>query len=119
MSGNEVPEDLQARIRELLEGRVLLEREAQRLSAENRCLREEILASHDVETIIGASASFAGAVASARRVAATDATVLVSGEPGTGKELIARLIHSASPRAAHTCLKQDCTALPESELERA
>jgi formate hydrogenlyase transcriptional activator len=119
MSGNEAPEDLQARIRELLEGRVLLEREAQRLAAENRCLREEILGYHDVDTIIGASASFAGAVASARRVAPTDATVLVSGEPGTGKELIARLIHSASQRATHTCLKQDCSVLPEAELERA
>jgi len=55
--------------------------------------------------------------AMARRVSATDATILLTGESGTGKELVARALHNLSPRAAHPFVPVNCAALPEDLLE--
>jgi len=100
--------------------RVLMEREQQRLQSQNRYLQEEIKAVHNFEEIIGASPGLLRVLESVRRVAPTDATVLINGETGTGKELIARAIHSASRRADRPFIKLNCAALPaglvESEL---
>ena len=100
--------------------RVLMEQEQTKLRAQNRYLQEEIKSVHNFEEIIGASAGLLRVLESVRRVAPTDATVLISGETGTGKELIARAIHSASSRADRPFIKLNCAALPpglvESEL---
>jgi PAS domain S-box-containing protein len=100
--------------------RVLLEREQARLRAQNVYLQEEIKSVHNFEEIIGASAGLLKVLQGVARVAATDSTVLVCGETGTGKELIARAIHSGSRRADKPFIKLNCAALPaglvESEL---
>jgi formate hydrogenlyase transcriptional activator len=76
--------------------------------------------STDFEGIIGESATLKRALSDARIVASNDATVLILGETGTGKELIARAIHRMSPRKAAGFIKLNCAALPlglmESEL---
>jgi PAS domain S-box-containing protein len=100
--------------------RVLMEQEKARLAAENIYLQEEIKAVHNFEEIIGQSPPLLDALEKVNRVAKTDATVLITGETGTGKELIARAIHSASNRRDKPLIKVNCAALPaglvESEL---
>ncbi len=100
--------------------RVLMERERARLAAENVYLREEIKAVHNFEEIVGQSPALLGALEKVNRVAKTDTTVIITGETGTGKELIARAIHSASHRHEKPLIKVNCAALPaglvESEL---
>src|SRR5207344_1795382 len=63
--------------------------------------------------IIGASAGLREVLERVSRVAATGSTVLITGETGTGKELVARAIHAGSPRARRTLVKVNCAALPE------
>jgi PAS domain S-box-containing protein len=100
--------------------RVLLEREQARLQAQNRYLQEEIQAAHNFREIVGNSAAVRALLAKVRRVAATDASVLIQGESGTGKELLAQAIHAASRRRDKPLIKVNCAALPaglvESEL---
>jgi formate hydrogenlyase transcriptional activator len=100
--------------------KVLLEREQARLRAQNIYLQEEIKSVHNFEEIVGRSAGLAHVLEDVSRVAPTDATVLILGETGTGKELIARAIHSRSRRAERPFIKINCAALPaglvESEL---
>jgi PAS domain S-box-containing protein len=100
--------------------RVLMERERARLAAENVYLREEIQSVHNFKEIIGQSPALLDAMEKVNRVARTEATVLITGETGTGKELVARAIHSASPRRDKPLIKVNCAALPgglvESEL---
>jgi PAS domain S-box-containing protein len=100
--------------------RVLAERERARLQEQNLYLREEIKAEHDFEHIVGRSPALLEVLAHAGRVAATDTTVLVTGETGTGKELVARAVHSAGKRKDRPLIKVNCAALPaglvESEL---
>jgi PAS domain S-box-containing protein len=97
--------------------RILLEREQERLQAQNVYLREEIKAVHNFEEIIGSSSGLVGVLRDVRRVAPTDATVLILGETGTGKELIARAIHSSSNRADKPFIKINCAALPAGLIE--
>jgi formate hydrogenlyase transcriptional activator len=69
------------------------------------------------EQIIGSSPALEAVLAKVVRVAATESTVLVEGETGTGKELIARAIHNLSPRCGHALIKVNCAAIPMDLLE--
>ncbi len=84
-----------------------------RLEDENLALKEEIAASVATGGIIGTSAALHQVLERVRLVAATDSTVLITGETGTGKELVARAIHTASPRAPRALIRVNCAALPE------
>jgi formate hydrogenlyase transcriptional activator len=97
--------------------RILLEREQERLQAQNIYLREEIKSVHNFEEIVGSSRGLVGVLRDVQRVAPTDATVLIFGETGTGKELIARATHSASNRADKPFIKINCAALPAGLIE--
>jgi len=69
------------------------------------------------EQIIGDSAALRIVLGQVERVAAADSTVLIQGETGTGKELIAHAIHNASPRSGHPLIKLNCAAIPFDLLE--
>ena len=97
--------------------RIAQVRERQRLIMENRELREALQERHRVEGIIGESGRMQEVLSLVRRVAGSDATILIQGESGTGKELIARAIHYASPRAGAPLVSVNCAALPETLLE--
>jgi len=84
---------------------------------ENFALREEIRMQFADHNLVGNSGAFRHVLESARRVAASTATVLIQGETGTGKELIANLIHQNSPRANAAFITVNCGALAESLLE--
>ena len=90
---------------------VHVKRERAVLRAQKRQLRAEIDALHDVQAMVGQSAAHRRILDEIRRLAATSASVLVSGEPGTGKELVARAIHAAGPRAQRPFTRLDCSAL--------
>ncbi len=97
--------------------RVLMEQEQARLTAQNVYLQEEIKSVHNFEEIVGQSPALLEVIDKVNRVAVTDSTVLITGETGTGKELIARAIHSASPRRDKPLIKLNCAALPSSLVE--
>ena len=97
--------------------RVLMEQEKARLAAENVYLQEEIKSVHNFDEIVGQSPALLDVLEKVHRVARTDATVLITGETGTGKELIARAIHSASHRHDKPLIKVNCAALPASLVE--
>ena len=100
--------------------RVLAEREKARLQEQNVYLQEEIKSQHNFEEIIGRAETLQRVLRQVEQVAGTDSTVLITGETGTGKELIARAVHSRSRRRDRPLIKLNCAALPtglvESEL---
>ena len=85
-----------------------------RLQDENLVLREEIDQASMFEEIVGASAALKAVLSHVSKVAPTDSTVLISGETGTGKELIARAIHRHSRRADRAFVSLNCAATPPS-----
>ena len=84
----------------------------EQLQAENRILQDEIVQRSIFEEIVGSSVSLRKVLTSIDRVAPTVSTVLVTGETGTGKELIAHAIHRRSPRSGRALVKVNCAALP-------
>jgi formate hydrogenlyase transcriptional activator len=83
-----------------------------RLTNENVALREEITRSSMFEEIVGSSEPMQRVLDHVSKVAASDSTVLILGETGTGKELIARAVHAHSPRSAKAFIRVNCAAIP-------
>lgn len=104
---------------ELDELQMLAERalEQRRIIDENRFLRSELRKKYGFDNIIGSSPDVQRAYVMAAQVAVTNATVLILGETGTGKEYLARTIHYQSHRADGPFIKVNCAALPENLLE--
>jgi DNA-binding NtrC family response regulator len=102
---------------EQLEARVARAVEHARLVREVTTLRAERAARFAPGQVVGSNAEFRAAVELARRVAPTRSTVLITGETGTGKEVIAGLVHGHSQRADAPFVKVNCAALPETLLE--
>ncbi len=88
-----------------------------RLQEENIYLQEEIKTDYNFEEIIGGSRALKKVLKAVEMVATTDTTVLLLGETGTGKELVARAIHHLSPRQHRTLVKVNCAALPTGLIE--
>jgi len=84
-----------------------------RMRAENLALREEVDQTSMFEEIVGTSAPLRAVLARVSRVAPTDSTVLITGETGTGKELVARAIHRGSTRSSHPFVGVNCAAIPQ------
>jgi DNA-binding NtrC family response regulator len=91
--------------------------EMRELRDENRQLKEELGRRYEFDNIIGRSPAMQEIFATITRVAPTRATVLLAGESGVGKDLIARAIHFHSPRRSKPLVKINCTALPENLME--
>ncbi len=89
-------------------------RAEERLQHENVVLREEIDKASMFEEVVGASPAIQAVLSAVTKVAPMDSTVLLTGETGTGKELIARAIHKNSPRSAGAFIAVNCAAIPES-----
>jgi PAS domain S-box-containing protein len=127
--GSEFPVDIMLGPIKSSEGRLVLtvirdlsERKAaeealRRSEEEKRYLEEELTTTHGFEEIIGESAGLKRVLKQVEQVAPTDATVLILGETGTGKELIARAIHRLSPRHDRAFVKLNCSAIPAGLLE--
>jgi PAS domain S-box-containing protein len=108
-------------VTEQYEARVALETAFEQIKAlkdqlynENVALREEIDRSSMFEEIVGESPALQAVLAHVVKVAPTDSTVLITGETGTGKELIARAIHKRSQRATRAFVSANCAAIPAS-----
>jgi len=97
-----------------------LQRLRDQLQAENVYLQEEIRSEHNFDELVGSAPALCALLDKVTRVAASDAAVLIHGETGTGKELIARALHNRSPRRDRPLMKVNCGAisagLVESEL---
>ncbi len=91
--------------------------EMRELRDENRRLREELGRRYQFDNIVGRSSAMQEIFAIVARVAPTRATVLLAGESGTGKDLIARAIHHHSPRRDRPFVKINCTTIPEHLME--
>jgi formate hydrogenlyase transcriptional activator len=99
--------DREVRIAQL-EARVV---ELERFQRERTYLREESRIERDLRPLTGESAAMKAVRLAIQQVAATDSTVLILGETGTGKELVARAIHQLSPRREHLLAAVNCAAL--------
>ena len=91
--------------------------ERRELRAENRYLREQLDARYGVDGLVGRSPAMRDLVALVATVAPTNSTILITGETGTGKELVARAIHQASLRKQQRFIALNCSAIPETLLE--
>ena len=91
--------------------------EKRALVLENQAYRDQLAAAHHGERIIGHSTVMQKLIAEVEKIAPSDSTVLILGQTGTGKEVIADAIHAASPRCDKAMVKINCAAIPEDLLE--
>jgi DNA-binding NtrC family response regulator len=91
--------------------------EQRRLKSENAYLRAQLDARYRFEGLVGKSHAMARLLQLLETVAATNSTILITGETGTGKEVVARAIHHNSPRRAQRFVALNCSAIPETLLE--
>jgi formate hydrogenlyase transcriptional activator len=96
----------------LLQALVEIKKLQDQLSKENIVLREEVDRTSMFEEIVGASPALKAVLARIDKVAPTDSIVFITGETGTGKELVARAIHKRSPRASRAFVSVNCAAIP-------
>ena len=89
----------------------------ERLATEKLYLEDEIRVDNNIGTMVGGALAFQSVLKGIQIVAPTDSTVLILGETGTGKELVARAIHELSGRARGSFIKVNCAAIPSSLLE--
>ena len=127
--GSEFPADIMLGPVETAEGRIVLsvirdltekraaEEALRRSELQKRYLEEELNTEARFEEIIGESVGLKRVLKLVETVSATDVTVLILGETGTGKEVIARAIHHLSPRNEHVMVKLNCAAIPAGLLE--
>jgi formate hydrogenlyase transcriptional activator len=102
---------------ELAEANERLAQLSARLAQEKLYLEEEIRTEGRFDEVVGESPHLTDVLRQVEAVAATDSAVLITGETGTGKELIARAVHRLSPRAERTFVKLNCAAIPTGLLE--
>lgn len=102
---------------ELVSALTEVKRLKEQLEAENRYLRAEVLGGPALDEMIGKSEALSTAKQQVRQVAPTDATVLILGETGVGKELFGRAVHGLSPRRDRALIKVNCATLPSSLIE--
>ena len=100
-------------LRHALDGAI----EQRRLKSENAWLREQLQQRYSFEGIVGRSRVMRDLFQTLETVARTASTILISGETGTGKEVVARAIHHASPRRGQRFVALNCSAIPENLLE--
>ncbi|MFV0423206.1 sigma-54-dependent transcriptional regulator [Oleidesulfovibrio sp.] len=105
------------RTRELREAYETIKELKAEVDNDNSYLREEIFQKHNFGHIVGQSTPLKGLLTLIKQVAKTDSTALLLGETGTGKELIARAIHSSSGRNSRPLIKVDCASLPPTLIE--
>src|SRR6476660_769687 len=91
--------------------------EQRRLKSENAYLRAQLDERHRLEGLIGKSPPMKRLFQLLETIAATNSTILITGETGTGKEVVARAIHHNSPRKTHRFVALNCSAIPETLLE--
>jgi len=102
---------------ELLKAYAEIKELKDRLQEENVYLKKEIEVIHGHKDIVGNSEAIRRVLRQVEQVAGTDSTVLIQGNTGTGKELMANAIHSLSPRKARSLIKVNCAALPATLIE--
>ncbi len=113
----ELEEKVEERTKELVTANKELEKLRDQLEIENAYLREEVTTEFDYEGIVGNSPAMKQVLSQIKQVAGSDSTVLVQGETGTGKELIARAIHEQSQRQKRAMVKVNCGGIPRELFE--
>jgi transcriptional regulator with GAF, ATPase, and Fis domain len=104
-------------LKSLREALKIIEKLKDKLHEENIFLKEEINLTHSHNDIVGNSEAIRTVLKQIEQVAPTESTVLIQGETGTGKELIAHAIHNLSPREGRVLIKVNCAALPPTLIE--